>query len=94
MVVPNAPRLTRYCQGVSPGLQHLRYPFPSVQVRLSGPLIPLLGQVVEAEGEVVNIRETDGRLGPLIFTLLALGIAALLGTVAFWWLTRPNRLKE
>ena len=63
-------------------------------MRLSGPLIPLLGQVVEAEGEVVNIRETDGRLGPLIFTLLALGIAALLGTVAFWWLTRPNRLKE
>lgn len=54
----------------------------------------VLGQVTEGDSEVVNIRETNDRLGPLVFTLVALGIASILGTVAFWWVTRPNRLKE
>ncbi len=51
-------------------------------------------QVIEGETEIVNIRETDGRLGPLIFTLIALGVVTLLGTLSFWWLTRPKRLEE
>lgn len=52
------------------------------------------GQVVDGESEVVSIRETDGRLGPLIFALIALGVITIVGTVYFWWMTRPNRAKE
>lgn len=47
-------------------------------------------QVDEGDIEVVNIRETDSRLGPLVFSLVGLGIATLVITVAFWWLTRPK----
>lgn len=53
-----------------------------------------LMQVIEGETEIVNIRETDGRLGPLIFTLVGLGIVTLIGTLSFWWLTRPKALEE
>ncbi len=49
-----------------------------------------MAQVIEGESEIVNIRETDGRLGPLVFALVALGIVTIIGTVVFWWLTRPN----
>lgn len=58
------------------------------------PVAVSLMQVIEGETEVVNIRETDGRLGPLIFTLVGLGIVTLIGTLGFWWLTRPKRLEE
>lgn len=53
-----------------------------------------LAQVIEGETEIVNVRETDGRLGPLIFTLVGLGVVTLAGTLGFWWLTRPKRLEE
>jgi len=51
-------------------------------------------QVDEGETEIVNIRETDGRLGPLIATLVALGVVTLLATIFYWWLTRPARTIE
>ena len=54
-------------------------------------IVPLLAQVIEGESEIVNIRETDDRLGSLILLLVLLGAAAILGTVVFWWLTRPNQ---
>lgn len=48
-------------------------------------------QVDEGNVEVVNIRETDSRLGPLIAMLVALGVVTLLATVTYWWATRPAR---
>jgi hypothetical protein len=51
----------------------------------------LLAQVDEGDTQVVNIRETDGRLGPLVFTLVALGCTSLVATIVFWWLTRVPR---
>ena len=54
----------------------------------------MLAQVIEGESEVVNIREADGRLLPLVFSLVALGVLAIIGTVVFWWLTRPGQLEE
>ncbi len=47
-------------------------------------------QVDEGDIEVVNIRETDSRLGPLVFSLVGLGIGTLVVTAIFWWLTRPR----
>lgn len=62
--------------------------FQSILARM---LTSALFQVDEGESEVVNIRETDGRLGPLIAILVALGVVTLLATIAFWWATRPAR---
>lgn len=47
-------------------------------------------QVDEGDIEIVNIRETDSRLGPLVFSLIGLGIGTLVATAIFWWLTRPR----
>ncbi len=49
-----------------------------------------VAQVDEGDIEIVNIRETDARLGPLVFTLVALGCVTLIATIVFWWLTRPK----
>ena len=54
-------------------------------------LVLLSAQVDEGETQIINVRETDGRLGPLVFTLVALGCLTLVATVLFWWLTRPGR---
>ena len=51
-------------------------------------------QVDEGDIEIVNIRETDSRLGPLIFSLVGLGVITLVATAVFWWLTRPRRVAE
>lgn len=51
-------------------------------------------QVDEGDVNVVNIRETDGRLGPLILILVILGVVTLLATVGYWWATRPPRTTE
>jgi hypothetical protein len=51
----------------------------------------LISQVDEGDIEIVNIRETDARLGPLVFTLVGLGCATLMVTIVFWWLTRPRQ---
>ena len=48
-------------------------------------------QVDEGDVEVVNIRETDSRLGPLIVVLVVLGILTLIATGMYWWATRPSR---
>lgn len=50
--------------------------------------------VIEGETTVVNLRETDGRLGPLVTTLIALGVGTLLATIVFWFMTRPGRHAE
>ncbi len=47
--------------------------------------------VIEGETTVVNLRETDGRLGPLVTTLVVMGACTLLATIVFWWMTRPKR---
>ena len=52
---------------------------------------PLGAQVTEGDLEVISVRETDPTLGPLVTTLVALGVASLLATTIFWWLTRPTR---
>jgi hypothetical protein len=58
-------------------------------------MAPLAAQdVIEGETTVVNLRETDSRLGPLVASLVGLGVAALLATIIFWWLTRPRRTPE
>ena len=49
-------------------------------------------QVDQGEVEIVNIRETDGRLGPLVFALVAMGVLTLLATLMFWWATRPGHI--
>ncbi len=64
----------------------------SAFLALTNGLLAVQGQVDEGGTQVVNIRETDSRLGPLVFTLIGLGVAALVATVVFWWLTRPQRL--
>jgi hypothetical protein len=56
-----------------------------------GKLGSVAAQVDEGETQIINIRETDGRLGPLVYTLIGLGCASLLATIGFWWLTRPRR---
>jgi hypothetical protein len=56
-----------------------------------GTLGSVAAQVDEGETQIINIRETDGRLGPLVYTLIGLGCASLLATIGFWWLTRPRR---
>ncbi len=48
-------------------------------------------QVDAGDVEVVNVREADGRLGPLIIILVALGILTLVATAMYWWTTRPSR---
>lgn len=54
-------------------------------------LVPLAGaQISEGEVEVVNVRETDPTLGPLVATLIGLGSAALVATLGFWYFTRPS----
>ncbi len=76
-----APIVTGYCRVVS--------------VRLAAsPLVLLaaIAQVDEGETQIINIRETDGRLGPLVFVLVALGCISLASTAIFWWLTRPRRM--
>ncbi len=65
-----------------------------VSVILAAPPLALLAamtQVDEGETQIINIRETDGRLGPLVFILVALGCISLASTAIFWWLTRPRR---
>ena len=54
----------------------------------------VLGQVTEGDVEVLNVREVDERLGPLINGLVALGVASLVLTVLYWWFTRPRRQIE
>lgn len=51
----------------------------------------LLAQATETEGVGQVIRESDGRIAPLVFVLIALGVGALLSTGGFWWMTRPKR---
>ena len=53
--------------------------------------LPAFAQVIEGESEIVNLRETDGRLGFLIIVLIVLGVSAIIGTGVFWWLTRPTQ---
>lgn len=50
-------------------------------------------QVSGGEVEIVNVRETDPTLGPLVAALIGLGAFALLATMAFWWFTRPSPKK-
>ena len=47
-------------------------------------------EVDEGTITVVTIRETDSALGPLLWVLVGLGVAALVATAIFWWLTRPT----
>ena len=53
----------------------------------------VVAQVSEGEVEIVNVRETDPTLGPLVGTLVALGVATLVLTVVYWFMTRPARSK-
>lgn len=55
--------------------------------------ILVIAQVSEGEVEIVNVRETDPTLGPLVGTLVALGVATLVVTVVYWFVTRPARNK-
>lgn len=48
------------------------------------------GDVSGGTTEVVSIRDTDGRLGPLVSTLFILGVVSLVCTVVYWFLTRPK----
>ncbi len=50
----------------------------------------LLAQVTEGDTEVLNVREVDERLGPLVWWLVALGVATLVLTAIYWWFTRPQ----
>lgn len=59
-----------------------------------GALGSFVAQIEEGESQVVNIRETDDRLGPLVFGLVGLGAATLVATIIFWWLTRPRPDQE
>lgn len=47
--------------------------------------------VSEGSSETVPLRETDGRLEPLIATLIALGTVALVLTAVYWFATRPRQ---
>ena len=53
----------------------------------------VIAQVSEGEVEIINVRETDPTLGPLVGTLVALGVATLVVTVVYWFVTRPARSK-
>lgn len=53
-----------------------------------------LAQVTEGDVQVLNVREVDGRLGPLVMWLVVLGIASLIATMLYWWFTRPRRELE
>ncbi len=64
----------------------------TASLALTNAVLALQGQVDEGGTQVVNIRETDTRLGPLVYTLIGLGIAALVATIVFWWVTRPQRV--
>lgn len=75
--------MTGYCRGVSVSVV-------ASSIGLYGLLVS--AQVDEGETQIINIRETDGRLGPLVFTLVALGCVSLVATAIFWWLTRPRRM--
>ena len=55
--------------------------------------IYVVAQVSEGEVEIVNVRETDPTLGPLVGTLVALGVATLVLTVVYWFVTLPARSK-
>lgn len=57
-------------------------------------LFTAASQVEVGESQVINIRETDGRLGPLVFALVAMGVATLVATGLYWWATRPSRAVE
>ena len=62
-----------------------------VSLVLTAPTRAAAQDVIEGETTVVNVRETDGRLGPLVTTLVTLGAGTLLATILFWWMTRPKR---
>lgn len=64
---------------------------PHHRSNLASLALVVVTQVEEGDVEVVNIRATDGRLGPLIGALVALGIVTLLATLTYWWTTRPAR---
>jgi hypothetical protein len=99
VVVSGTSTVTGYCQNVfisaAPGqvISAVREHLMSVWVGVlpSGAPPVLFVQLDEGETQVVNIRETDGRLGPLVFTLVALGCTSLVATIGFWWLTRVPR---
>ncbi len=50
----------------------------------------VLAQVTEGDVEVLNVREVDERLGPLINGLFALAAVSFVLTVLYWWFTRPR----
>lgn len=83
MVVSRTPIVNGYCRDVL-----VRFVATSVDVFAFG------AQVDEGETQIINIRETDGRLGPLVFTLVVLGCVALSSTAIFWWLTSPRRMRR
>ena len=57
-------------------------------------IVSLFAQVTEGDVEVLNVREVDERLGPLVSGLVGLGIASFVLTALYWWFTRPRRLIE
>ena len=71
----------RYGEGVHTGLS-----FNSLRPAVYA----VSAQVDEGSVEVVNLRETDGRLGPLILALVILGAVTLCATAMYWWATRPT----
>ncbi len=88
--------MTGYCLGVISGAtprSALRLTVFAVIVGVGvlSSLGSVAAQVDEGETQIINIRETDGRLGPLVYTLIGLGCVSLLATIGFWWLTRPRR---
>lgn len=97
MVVSRAPTVTDYCATVRsrPSRQLLMMWCVVVAaiVVASDTIALAAAQVDEGDTEIVNIRETDERLGPLVFTLVGLGCVALVATCTFWWLTRPKRMQ-
>lgn len=50
----------------------------------------VLAQVTEGDVEILNVREVDERLGPLINGLIGLAVASFVLTVLYWWFTRPR----
>lgn len=83
LVVQRSSTLTRYGDRVN-SAQRVVHSLASAVGTLSA-------QVDEGDVEVVNIRETDSRLGPLIIILVVLGVLTLLATCMYWWVTRPSR---
>jgi len=57
-------------------------------------LIALVAQVDEGDTSVINIRESDDRLEPLVFGLAGLGGLSLVATIIYWWFTRPGRYPD